>query len=183
MLEIEQKFAHADFAALEKRLADLGAAAGPDQIEEDHYHNAPDRDFAQTGEAFRLRRIGPNNLLTFKGPRSHGPVKVRAEFEVALPEGDQAADDFLTLLRLLGYRPTAIVRKRRRNFHLRRDAFAASVTLDDVHGLGRFVEVEVIAATGDRAAAEAAVAALAADLGLSALEQRSYLQLVLEKGS
>jgi adenylate cyclase class 2 len=182
MLEIEQKFANVDFAALERRLTDLGATAGEDQLEEDHYHNAPDRDFARTGEAFRLRRIGTHNFLTFKGPRSQGPVKVRAEFEVALPAGDQAAEDLLTLLGLLGYRPTAVVRKRRRNYHLQREGLAVNITLDDVHSIGCFAEVEVIAEKDDRSAAEAAVTALATDLGLSALEQRSYLQLVLERG-
>ena len=57
MLEIEQKFARADFALLERRLKEWGASLGEIHEEADHYFNAPDRDFAQTDEAFRLRRI------------------------------------------------------------------------------------------------------------------------------
>ena len=86
MLEIEQKFAGADFAALEARLAEWGARRGEDHSEADHYFNAPDRDFAVTGEAFRMRRIGSANLLTYKGPRQAGPVKIRPELEIALRE-------------------------------------------------------------------------------------------------
>ena len=55
-----------------------------EHVEADHYHNAPDRDFAHTGEAFRLRRVGPASCLTYKGPRQDSAVKVRPEIEVPL---------------------------------------------------------------------------------------------------
>src|SRR5262245_43521447 len=91
MLEIEQKFAHADFAAIERRLAEWEARPGEAHTEADHYFNAPDRDFAHTDEAFRLRRIGEANFLTYKGPKHGGPVKVRTELEIPLRDGTTAA--------------------------------------------------------------------------------------------
>ncbi len=88
MLEIEQKYAHADFDAVERRLRVWGVAVFEEHVEADHYHNAPDRDFARTGEAFRLRRVGAVNYLTYKGPRLDQAVKARREVEVPLAGGD-----------------------------------------------------------------------------------------------
>ena len=48
MLEIEQKFAAADFSAIEQRLREWSARQGAEHDEADHYFNAPDRDFART---------------------------------------------------------------------------------------------------------------------------------------
>ena len=64
MLEIEQKYAHADFAALEQRLAEWGLPQAEEHTEADHYLNAPDRDFAQTDEALRVRSVGAKNFIT-----------------------------------------------------------------------------------------------------------------------
>ncbi len=179
MLEIEQKFARTDFALLERRLAEWGAAPGEAHEEADHYFNAPDRDFARTGEAFRLRRVGPDNFLTYKGPKQRADVKVRTELEIALRPGDEAADEMIRLLTHLGYRFVAVVKKRRRTAALTRDGFSFTICLDEVDGLGRFAEVEVLAPEDRRADAERAVAALAAELGLRDVERRSYLGLTL----
>jgi adenylate cyclase class 2 len=179
MLEIEQKFADADFVELERRLTALGARAGKALQEADQYLNAPDRDFASTGEAFRLRRVGTSGMLTYKGPKLPDAVKVRVELEVPLAEGDTPADDCLTLLKNLGYRPVAVVRKQRRQFHLERSGFAMTVCLDDVAEVGRFAEVEVLAPEDHVTAASAAVTELASVLGLTRIERSSYLGLLL----
>jgi pantoate--beta-alanine ligase len=179
MLEIEQKFAHADFAVLERRLADWGARPGEEQTEADHYFNAPDRDFRQTDEAFRLRRIGQANFLTYKGPKQAGPVKVRTELEIPLPEGDEAAEQFTALLIHLGYRPVAVVRKHRRTFRLDRSGFSLTACLDEVEGVGRFAELEILAPKDRLEAARAVLTETAAALGLGEVERRSYLGLVL----
>src|SRR6266516_2675935 len=117
MLEVEMKFTDADFGLLERRLAEWGATPREPLREADHYFNAPDRDFARTDEALRLRRIGAANFVTYKGPKRDTQTKTRTELEVPLAEGDKAARDFAALLTHLGYRPTAIVRKRRTVYH------------------------------------------------------------------
>jgi adenylate cyclase class 2 len=179
MLEIEQKFAHADFASLDRRLGELAARPGEAVVEVDQYFNAPDRDFARTGEAFRLRRVGTDNFLTYKGPRAAHAVKTRTELEVPLPPGDAAAEAHARLLRHLGYRPVASVRKHRRTFHLDRGGFAVTVCLDEVDELGRFAEVEVLAEPGKLEPARDALSGLAGELGLREVEQRSYLTMLL----
>jgi pantoate--beta-alanine ligase len=181
MLEIEQKYAHADFAALERRLAELGARPGEEVAEADQYFNAPDRDFARTGEAFRMRRVGRDNFLTYKGRRAPHAVKTRTELEIPLPPGDEAADQHAQLLEHLGYRHVAVVRKRRRTFHLDRGGFAFTVCLDEVEELGRFAEVEVLAPPEQTEAARNTLSGFAQELGLSDVEQRSYLSLLLSR--
>jgi adenylate cyclase class 2 len=179
VLEVEVKYAGADFAALERRLRAWGAAEDPPRADADHYFNAPDRDFAATDEALRLRRIGENNFVTYKGPKRDALTKTRTEVEVPIAPGAAAADDFGRLLVHLGYRPVAVVRKARRVFHLRRDGFALEVTLDDVEGVGRFAELEIQAPEDQFGAARDVVLRTAAELGLTATERRSYLEMFL----
>jgi len=184
MLEIEQKFAGADFAAIEERLLALGAEKGVEHDEADHYFNAPDRDFVQTDEAFRLRRVGPANCLTYKGPKQAAAVKMRTELEVPLQEGDDTAEKMIALLVYLGYRPVTVVRKHRRHYHFQQDGFALTVCLDRVEGLKeRYAEVEVVTPPERQQQAEALIVRTAHALGLSRVERRSYLGLVLEARS
>jgi adenylate cyclase, class 2 len=179
MLEIEMKFRVADFGAIEQHLRQWAARAGEPLDEADHYFNAPDRDFARTDEAFRLRRIGDHNRITYKGPKQGGPAKTRTEVELALESGPAAADAFGRLVEHLGYRATAVVRKRRTPYHFDRERFALEVCCDEVEQLGRFVEVEIVAGPDQRAHAEQVILAVVAELGLRTPEPRAYLQMVL----
>jgi adenylate cyclase class 2 len=179
MLEIEMKFPVADFAGVEAALGSWQAKGEAAVGEADHYFNAPDRDFGKTDEAFRLRRIGPRNIITYKGPKQPGPAKTRTEIEVPLADGDEAAAGFCRLVERLGYRPTAVVKKRRREFRFERGGFALCVCLDEVERLGRFVEVEIVAPPADRARAEEVLQQVALALGLRDSERRSYLEMIL----
>src|SRR5437868_5185231 len=116
MLEIEMKFPVADFGSIQQQLAAWQAKAQPAVEEADHYFNAPDRDFGKTDEAFRLRRIGTQNRVTYKGPKQGGPAKTRTEIEIGLEAGQTAAADFCRMVQQLGYRPTAVVKKRRTGY-------------------------------------------------------------------
>lgn len=179
MLEMEQKFARADFATIERLVTQWGAQLGEEHTEADHYFNAPDRDFARTDEAFRLRRIEAANFLTYKGPKRQGTVKIRTELEIPLREGDEAAEQFTQLLHHLGYRPVAVVRKHRREYKLKRDDFDLTVCLDEVEELGRFAEIEILGPDEQVEKAKKVLADAAAALGLTELERRSYLNLLL----
>jgi adenylate cyclase class 2 len=179
MLEIEQKYADADFSALERRLAEWKAGTFEEHEEEDQYLAAPDRDFRVTGEAFRMRRVGKSAFLTYKGPKLKTEAKIRTELELPLPDGEGMAENYLQLFRHLGYRPVAVVRKRRRQYPLTRQGFSMSICLDDVEGVGRFAEVEILAEKEQLEKAQVVLLETAAALGLKQVERRSYLALVL----
>jgi adenylate cyclase, class 2 len=197
--EVELKYRLVDHDQLASRLRERGAARGATITQEDVYYNHPARDFALTNEAFRIRRVvsekpalgsaDPNesgfqrerNLLTYKGPRRAGPTKTRQEIEIALAPGTTALEGFAELLKNLGFRKIAMVRKSRTAFHLTEQGHQIEVALDAIAGLGRFAEIETQAATeADLPAAQSAVLGLASALGLTEVEPRSYLRMVLE---
>jgi adenylate cyclase class 2 len=179
MLEVEVKYRLADPTAVEAQLRGWGAVLVADHAEADYYLNSPDRDFARTDEALRLRRIGEANWLTYKGPRKDGSSKTRTEFEVLCAPGDPAAEAYLKLFGHLGYRLTAVVRKRRRIYEWARGGFTVHACLDDVDGVGRFVELEIVADEAHHEQARATVLQSAVELGLGPTEPRSYLEQLL----
>ena len=179
MLEVEMKFPVQEFTTLESRLHQSGARRTAVLREADHYFNAPDRDFARTDEALRLRRIGPANFVTYKGPKRDALTKTRTEIEVPLAEGEMAAEDFARLLVQLGYRPVAVVSKERQVYALEWKPFALEVCLDEVEGVGRYAELEIVAPEERLEEARRVLMELAAELGLTGSERRSYLELLL----
>lgn len=180
MLEVEVKYRVADPAAVAAKLDALGARRVGAEPEADHYFNAPDRDFKQTDEAFRLRRVGPDNRFTYKGPKRDAATKTRTEIELPIAGGDAAAADAERMLLALGYRPTAVVRKTRTTYELARGPFVVVACLDAVEQVGTFAEVEVVCDEARFEAAKRAVLGLAAELGLTEQERRSYLGMLLE---
>jgi adenylate cyclase, class 2 len=183
MLEIEMKFPVADFASIQAHLETWGAAAQPALDEADHYFNAPDRDFGQTDEAFRLRCIGAANRITYKGPKQGGPTKTRTEIEIAIEPGGEAAENYRRLVQHLGYRPTAVVKKRRTIYEFTRDGFALQACCDEVETLGKFVEIEIVAEPAQKERAQEVLLRVVRELGLPASEPRSYLEMVLTRSA
>jgi adenylate cyclase class 2 len=181
MLEIEAKYPVADLGPIRQQLLAWEAAIDAPREDVDQYFNAPDRDFARTDEALRLRTIGSANFLTYKGPKTDAQTKTRTEIEVPFAAGGLPATQLAQLLQHLGYRPVAIVRKRRVVCHVQRDGFALEVCLDEVHRVGQFVEVEIVADESALAAGRAVLLQTAAALGLTNSERRSYLELLLTK--
>jgi adenylate cyclase, class 2 len=181
LLEIESKYRVDDHEPYRKRLAERGAKLIESREDADRYFNAPDRDFARTDEAFRVRRIGERNLLTYKGPKRDALTKTRAEIEVPFADGSASADDLERLLQHLGYRPVTVVRKKRSVYELTRAGYAVHVCLDDVAEVGTFVEVEIVAEESEFEPGRAALLQLADELGLKDSERRSYLALLLER--
>jgi adenylate cyclase, class 2 len=179
--EVEVKYRSVDHCQLEQRLEAMGASFIASTGQVDLYLNHPSRDFATTKEAFRIRSIGEENRITYKGPRRPGPTKTRKEIEIRFADGEHAAAQLLGLLEILGFRPVATIRKTRTSFLLNRAGHALEVALDRAEGLGDFAEIETLAASeSDLAAAQSAVLNLAAELGLTEIEPRSYLRMALE---
>ncbi|MEM1305123.1 MAG: class IV adenylate cyclase [Planctomycetota bacterium] len=180
MLEVELKFPITEASPLLTRLDALGAVAGDAVTQSDAYYNHPSRDFAVTDEALRIRMVGDDSRITYKGPRQGTLAKTR--FEIELPLAEQTAEGWADVLTKLGFRHVATVTKRRAVYILERTGRRFEVSVDEVDRLGTFAEVETLAEPADREAAEQAVQELAADLGLTTVESRSYLELLLNVG-
>jgi pantoate--beta-alanine ligase len=179
MLEVEMKFRVDDTAALAAKLAKWKRL--PDRKEVDHYFNAPDRDFARTDEAFRIRSVGNKNFVTYKGPKTDTVPKTRFELELPLADGPAAADEWKEFLDRLGYRLTGIVRKSRRSYSQKVNGFEVQATIDTVEELGTFAEIEVVVEEANLPEARKVVIGIADRLGLQDREKRSYLNQLLAK--
>lgn len=175
--EVEMKFPLAEPSAIERQLAALGAVFSAPVVEIDSYYKHPCRDFAATDEAFRIRRAGGKARATYKGPKVDALTKTRRELELAI-EPDQA-DAWAKLFESLGFQVLAEVRKQRRKAHIVWGGRQVELSLDHLDRLGSFLEVESMADESELAAARECVLSVAAHLGLTASERRSYLALLL----
>lgn len=172
-LEIEVKAYAANLAEVEERLKEMVAVFISEVSEKDTYYNHPNRDFAATDEALRIRVADEQSFLTYKGRKIDAKSKTREEIEVVVSDADSAN---LILMRL-GFEPVAEVKKIRKRYKI--DEF--EICLDDVAGVGTFVEVET---KGDNMTElrDKALTILE-KLNLRNTERKSYLELQLELSS
>ncbi|MEX0704789.1 MAG: class IV adenylate cyclase [Planctomycetales bacterium] len=179
MFEVELKFPLTDPEAVLARLEAAGARRGEPFEQQDRYFAHPCRDFAQTNEAFRLRRSGDENRVTYKGPVVDTRTKTRREIEVPFAAGAATAGRLGELLAALGFREAGTVTKRRTPYQVDWEGRSLEVVHDEVDGLGRFLEIELIAEDAGRSAAQEAILRFADQLGLANPERRSYLELLI----
>jgi adenylate cyclase, class 2 len=179
--EVEQKHRVDDVAALVARLAERGVALAAPIEQSDQYFAHPARDFARTDEALRIRTTGGSSFVTYKGPKVDATTKTRRELELPLHTDDADGSQFAELLAALGFTPVATVRKQRRLFHVDFNGHKVEGALDDVDGVGTFVELELAADNSERATAQQVIRDLADELQLGPSERRSYLELLLAK--
>jgi adenylate cyclase class 2 len=180
--EVEQKFAVADRASLERRLEAMGIEWGDVTPQTDVYYAHPSRDFGSTDEALRVRRSGETNVVTYKGPKIDMRTKTRQEIEVAIEPGAESAAAMDRLLTSLGFRPVRAVVKKRANGMVNCQNRPVHVAVDDVEGLGTFIELELTSNQAGLDEARSCLAELAGRLGLIEAERRSYLELLLLGG-
>ncbi|MEM6330956.1 MAG: class IV adenylate cyclase [Planctomycetota bacterium] len=199
-LEVEAKFCVGDLPAVAGRVVALGGVAGEAVLQVDTYFAHPTRDYAQTDEALRLRRVGETNVVTYKGPKLDATTKTREEIELPLAAGASSFDAWRRLLGALGFAAVATVKKRRTPYRLAVGGRPVEVLLDEVDGLGGFVEIETLVGDGPSPAGELdgspaaspdgepgseldaarqAVLQLAGELGLTRSERRAYVELLL----
>ncbi|MDG2220595.1 MAG: class IV adenylate cyclase [Rubripirellula sp.] len=178
--EVEQKFRVQDPEALQGRLIELGGVASPAEQHSDTYYNHPCRDFAETQEALRVRRVNNQPFLTYKGTKLPGTVKARRELEWCLAPGDADGSQTEELWKLLGFREVATVTKTRQGFTLSAEPSSFTVVIDEVERLGFFAEIELLV-TGPQGVdlARQRILDLAVQLNLEVSESRSYLRMFL----
>jgi len=174
MLEVEAKFAIGDPGEIRARLNRQGVRMAKKQLEHDIYYNAPHRDFAETDEALRVRYDDAGVTVTYKGPKVRvGSAKAREEFNLAVASGETLE----AILSRLGFRRAADVSKIREFYEMG----PITVTLDDVEGLGSYIEIEILTEDGEEDAA-GRIGTVAKGLGVDGPPiYTSYLEMLLSK--
>ncbi|MDD1760635.1 MAG: class IV adenylate cyclase [Methanothrix sp.] len=170
MIEVEVK-ARAPEDIVE-RIAALGAKLMVVENHHDMYFNSPIRDFKKSDEALRIRIKEDGARLTYKGPKLDLSTKSRRELTVKIDDHQQMKEILLSL----GYVLSAQVKKRRSKYTYQ----GAVLALDEVEGLGRFIEVEAEGA-GDYECEREKVLAIMGRLGLTESIRSSYLELLEER--
>jgi adenylate cyclase class 2 len=143
--ETEIKLAFSSPEDARNALAAAGAKATRDREFEDNVlYDFEDRRLFHKGRLLRLRRVGDEALVTFKGPVEGGSIhKVREESEVRVADADELAH----ILESVGFLPCYRYQKYRTTFELP----GVHVALDET-ALGTFVELEGEPSAIDRAA-------------------------------
>jgi adenylate cyclase class 2 len=183
-LEVEQKFpleageGTPTRDEILARLAALGCQWNAPLNQIDRYFAHPSRDFAETDEALRLRRVGDENRVTYKGPKLDAATKTRREIELPIESGAAGLARFAELLEALSFRPVREVAKTRTPGVVDWQGRRIEVALDEVAQVGTFIEIELVTDEEDADAARAAIQSLAAELGLTRSE-RSYLEMLI----
>lgn len=174
MLEVEAKFAVKDPGGIRAGLDQMEVRMERRQQERDVYYNAPDRDFGETDEALRVRYDDAGVTVTYKGPKIRvGSAKAREEFNLAVADGETLEE----ILSRLGFRRTATVLKVREFYEMG----GVTVTLDDIEGLGLFIEIEILTEENREDAADR-IGAIAKELGVDGPPiYTSYLEMLLSK--
>ncbi len=170
MIEVEVK-ARAKKETIE-RIAALGATPLRVENHRDLYFNSPSRDFKQSDEALRIRIKEDGARLTYKGPRLDQQTKSRRELTVKIDDPTQMRE----ILSFLGFVLSAEVRKRRTKYSYQ----GMVIALDEVEGLGTFLEVEA-QAEADWENEKERVLSVLKKLELKDTIRRSYLELLEEK--
>jgi len=172
MIEVEVKIRIDDRESVERKIKGMGRFVG-EEWQEDIYFDAPHRNFLETGEVLRVRKIGGEIKLTYKRSKADEEARVREETEVGVD-----SPDIVEILENLGFRQIAWIKKRRRIY----EVGSCKVEIDTVEDLGDFVEVEVKLPEGEDVGKEIVFKTLK-ELGIEGGEvmKKPYLELYLER--
>lgn len=174
MIEVEAKIKVEDSASLRARLQEIQATHIGSELQHDIYLNAPHRDFAITDEALRVRSTGTHTEVTYKGPKYRGSgMKVRDEINLSV----ESKERFVDIMQRLGFRRAAEVRKQRDSYSWK----GTRIALDEVEGLGSFIEIETVT-EGDIEDAVRLIEEVQKELQVKGPHiTQSYLELLLSR--
>lgn len=178
--EVERKYWLPLGHEIERQLDAMGLVLRPPVDQVDKYYSHPARDFMQTDEVLRLRMVGEENYVTYKGARIDSTTKTRRELELQLPSGN-FIESFEQLLSVLGFEPLMTIHKVRRQATVERNGYEIEICVDEIDQLGYFVELETSSDLEHLEKAKQALSGLATELKLDRQERRSYLELMLHQ--
>lgn len=179
--EVEQKFLLSDRDSLVEELTRLGFQQTKQEQHCDTYFRHPCRDFRATDEAFRLRRVNEEAVVTYKGRRLDAEVKTRPEIELPFVAND--FEQWQTMFTHLGFEALPSVKKSREVFESERSEYEGFVaTVDTVEELGLFAEIELVV-NGQHLLQDAQhrIEILSKQLNLTEAQPKSYLAQLLAK--
>ena len=136
-IETEVKIRLADSSVARHRLNDAHFTISvPRRFEANTLYDTPDTKLKRGQMLLRLRQVGDESIITWKGPSIPGPHKVRPEVETSVGSLEQLDK----ILRALGYEPSFRYEKYRTEFK-QPNTGEGVVTFDETP-IGDFFELE-----------------------------------------
>ncbi|HJC42747.1 MAG TPA: class IV adenylate cyclase [Candidatus Mediterraneibacter gallistercoris] len=181
MIEVEVKLPVADLDGIRTELLKNGFKETAFIEERDTYFDNPQGDIRTNGEALRVREMKDHltgkkrTQFNFKGKKLDTRTMTREELETGVEDGEICRN----ILQAIGYAPAApeVVKDRTM---LQKGKITAC--LDKVHGLGEFLELEILADSEEQKdIALGRIENILNDLGyqISDTVQTSYLSMLM----
>jgi len=166
-MEVEVKF-RVDFEEMKQKIESLGALFVREELQEDVYFSLP------LPKLLRVRKLGNlgTAFLTYKEIKDLGRNEEFDELEVEVSDFETTVE----ILKRLGFKEDVVVRKRRLVYRLDGVTFE----LNDVEGLGGFLDIEVISDDVEEAKGKIWEAAKLLGLSENDVEPRLYQELMRE---
>ena len=144
MIEVEVKLPVEDLNEIKRKLVKIGFEESSFIEERDTYFDNQQGDIRANDEALRVRETKDHRTgkiraqINFKGKRMDAGTMTREELETGVENGEISRK----ILQAIGYIPVApeVIKER---IMLRRESVTAC--LDNVRGLGEFLELEILA--------------------------------------
>ena len=170
-MEVEAKARVKSLREIEEKLKARGAKLVKSVVQKADYYAPPwKQDFKKKGTfLLRIRKEGKKTVFSIKKLSSNPGARI--EFETAV-------EDPLALEKILahsGFKKIASVNKKRGEYSMGKVHYC----LDDVEGLGKFVEVESFSSQGKKTLSK--LEKLLHSLGLKRTTRKGYVEMVFEK--
>jgi adenylate cyclase, class 2 len=137
-IETEVKIQILEISAAQRQLTEAGFAISvPRRFEANTVYDTTDLKLKSTEMLLRLRQVGAESIVTWKGPGVPGRHKARPEIETAVG----SAEKLDQILRALGYEPTFRYEKYRTEYKRPQARPDGVATLDETP-IGNFLELE-----------------------------------------
>jgi adenylate cyclase class 2 len=179
-MEIEVKAKVADLSAIRARIVALGCTFTDPVVQDDtgYVRNVGSMDAFLGNDVFLRIRVQSDGrvMYTAKKPsRFAGDGLAKTEHEVTV----SSAEELTRILELSGFVRAVHVRKSRQTAHYNQ----YEICLDEIEGLGSFIEVEVIGEEVDADSVQQDMRAFLQTLGIRAEDQvrKGYDILILER--
>ena len=144
VIELEKGFVLNDNHLIKEEAIEKGFKLAHEVEETDTYFTDKDKEFVRTRTCLRIRRIDSNYMeLTYKAKASQDTERYgKKEVNIQIKPTDY--EDLVTVLSGLGYIKYVEFTKYRKVYSKKENNVEYNIMLDNIKGIGDFVEFEII---------------------------------------
>ena len=144
VIELEKGFVLNDNHLIKEEAIEKGFKLAHEVEETDTYFTDKDKEFVRTRTCLRIRRIDSNYMeLTYKAKSSQDTERYgKKEVNIQVKPTDY--EDLVTVLSGLGYIKYVEFAKYRKVYSKKENNVEYNIMLDNIKGIGDFVEFEII---------------------------------------